>query len=802
MKELEARLAQVEDYLKEVNKATEDKADSQSPIQPDQPDQHFSNFNFDGEAGKAATVEDDSSKASETAQVPFDMPSFVPENNDSESFFNDAQLMGLGMTEALPPFEAMEELNTLFFKSMYYFCPVVHPARYLQAFYSGPLMKPPMCLQYAIWALAAIGNDKYDQYHEVFYRRARQYGDSDEMKGFGEHFITIGHAQAWALMASYEAKCMLFTRAAISGAKCVRLVNMMGLDRLDGDPDEVPPTLAAPMNWVELEERRRVFWGAFTIDAHASISTGWPNLVNSEDITTRLPAPEEAFITGRQEEAPYLHEVYQGANYSGFAGMVVICQVFKIILHHVHRSKPSDRPEDVMNGNFWMRHRDLDNKLSSLFMFLPEKLRLPQNIRDPAATHSNLNMHASIICLHHAAIEKVDKHNLPGTIKQTSIYRLRSAAEAIVNIIKVTSHTPSIFKSPLCALSLYCATTVYVYLAKQDPTSGLSTIDLSNLELIVRAMEAISRFHEITRAFLQQACLDIERNGLANSIQMPMLRKYREMWNSTDSSIPLIARSSISKHSEVMPVLPGRLPLNNPKGRLRPSTLRMDKPSRVQLDSKVDKIMRGLMNRDCFQAVLGAVTRNVAVPDEPQLDLSNHKRKRASPSPAPDMMNPFGLANPSSSNTSNFKKPSEMPNPIGRAVSSDHAAPKTTGEAYPWESLGVLAQGQISLALPDRTASSSASSPANQGFGTGTDTMSGSSHTSPGIGLGKTLEENRIDLRAFQNRIATPLWPTTEQGFFAQMTETIMSNSLVGEVNDPWGILDAEIDWSQAPGTG
>lgn len=65
---------------------------------------------------------------------------------------------------------------------MYYFCPVVHPGRYLQSFYAGPLMKPPMCLQYAIWALAANGNEKYDQYHEVFYRRARQYGDSDEMK--------------------------------------------------------------------------------------------------------------------------------------------------------------------------------------------------------------------------------------------------------------------------------------------------------------------------------------------------------------------------------------------------------------------------------------------------------------------------------------------------------------------------------------------------------------------------------------------------------------------------------------------
>lgn len=312
-------------------------------------------------------------------------------------------------------------------------------------------------------------------------------------------------------------------------------------------------------------------------------------------------------------------------------------------------------------------------------------------------------------------------------------------------------------------------------------------------------MEAIARFHEITRAFLQQACLDIERNGLANSIQMPMLRKYREVWNTTESSIPLIARNSISKHSELMPVLPGRLPLSNPKGTLRPSRLRMDKGSGLQFDARVDKMMQGLISRDCFQAVLGAVTRNVA-PAEAQPDASNHKRKRASPSPAPDMMSPFGTSKPS--NTTSFNKANEMPNTFGKPASSSHAAPKTAGETYPWASLGVLAQGQISLALPDRTASSSASSPANQAFGTGTDTMSGSSHTSPGIGLGNTQEENRIDLRAFQNRIATPIWQTTEQTFFAQMTETIMNNPLTGDANDPWGILDADIDWSQAPGTG
>lgn len=98
-----------------------------------------------------------------------------------------------------------------------------------------------------------------------------------------------------------------------------------------------------------------------------------------------------------------------------------------------------------MNGTYWTRHRELDNTLSSLFMFLPEKFRMPENIRDASATHLNLNLHASIICLHHAAIEKAEKHGLPDHIKQNSIARLRAAAEEVVNIIRINTHATLFF---------------------------------------------------------------------------------------------------------------------------------------------------------------------------------------------------------------------------------------------------------------------------------------------------------------------------------------------------------------------
>ena len=157
-------------------------------------------------------------------------------------------------------------------------------------------------------------------------------------------------------------------------------------------------------------------------------------------MTTLLPCSEECFNQDKEEKTSSLEDAFKGASYSTFAGGVVICHLFNQILKHVHRGKPSDRPEDVEYGLFWTRHRDLDNTLSSAFMFLPERFRLPANLRDPTAVHTNLNLHASVICLHHAAVDKVDVHDLAPPLKASSLTRLKTAAEEIINIFKLTSH--------------------------------------------------------------------------------------------------------------------------------------------------------------------------------------------------------------------------------------------------------------------------------------------------------------------------------------------------------------------------
>src|SRR3569833_3970473 len=77
-------------------------------------------------------------------------------------------------------------------------------------------------------------------------------------------------------------------------------------------------------------------------------------------------------------------------------------------------------------------------------------------------------------------------------------------------------------------------------------------------------MVAIGKEHIITRAFLQQAILDIQRNGISTNVKIPCLDRFS--YTMRGHNIPPLARSSVSAHSKVQPPLPGRLPLRNPLG--------------------------------------------------------------------------------------------------------------------------------------------------------------------------------------------------------------------------------------------
>ncbi|KAJ3530660.1 hypothetical protein NM208_g9229 [Fusarium decemcellulare] len=498
---------------------------------------------------------------------------------------SDAPSMTLKNALPLPLQGIIECLTEAFFRLPYSDMKIIHPIRYMRAFRGDTTLKPPVFLQYAICALAAIGITEYDN-HNVFYLRARQCLEADETKGNDEQHVSIHHAQAWVLISLYEDKAMLFTRSIMSIARSRQICHLMSLDLLDEEHDSIDPE-PSPLSWIELEERRRVFWCSFVLDAITSISTGLSSLIDLDDIVVRLPASDDAFVSGIREEAPFLHTILEGAQPAGFAGIVILCQMFKEILRHMVQSSRTNTKGTVDN-TFWFRHHELDEQMSRISKLLEQNFYSPPDSQNKPFIRINLTLQASIICLHHAAIKECEKYESSQILARASIDRLQNAAEKALDIIKSFSDSAQIFENTLCSLSLYLVATAFVLMAKH-----LSPYAIRDLGTVVSIMENISPTHKITRAFLHRVYFDIKHSGVGAYIHLPGVGTSATPANqatAVSSSDSLDTHSTTSQHAQTSG-----------------AKLRNVAAWAVEEDA-------GALIWDCFTAILSAAKHNISAP--------------------------------------------------------------------------------------------------------------------------------------------------------------------------------------------
>lgn len=182
---------------------------------------------------------------------------------------------------------------------------------------------------------------------------------------------------------------------------------------------------------------------AFCQDRYASIGTGWPMTFDEKDILSNLPCSEEAFEMSRPENTQTLSEAMTPAGagkLSSFGGIVLMASLFGRNLIHLHRPDDEDDIDDSMNGEFWRRHRKLDNILLNTSLCLPSSLKLPVGLTDPNVIFTNMSIHTSTICLHQAAIFKADKMRMNQSVSGESKIRCITAANEIASIMRMISH--------------------------------------------------------------------------------------------------------------------------------------------------------------------------------------------------------------------------------------------------------------------------------------------------------------------------------------------------------------------------
>ncbi|KAF7548714.1 hypothetical protein G7Z17_g6872 [Cylindrodendrum hubeiense] len=433
----------------------------------------------------------------------------------------EGELIETGRFEQLPPQAVVEEFDI----------PMLHPSRYLASLYLPPHMQPPMCLQYAVMAIAAKVCPTYNHLANAFYRRARYYFEADEMK-------------CCMILAYYEAKNLWFSRSSMSTSRCVRLSQILGLHELDGELS-LGPILPPPKDWCEQEERRRTMWTIFCYDRYTSSTTGWPSLIDFRRIRTLLPASEEAFQVCIEEPSITLAEALSRDNSTNsvFGCRMISTHLFHECLDHTYKDHPDPDPSDFQNSVFWKRHGDLNNGLATAFVTLPDRLRTSENNNSPTAVTINLQLHTATICLHRIGVATANKHNIPKEVLSGTQARLLPAAHEIFNIVASFADVNAMFRNPMVAFASYMAGFVFL----EDFRDTENRQSETNMGALMDLMVAIGQQNTVTASLAVQMAHTMQKTGIDPSA----VEKVKSLMAKMDLKGPLMAKPNESSGSVV-----------------------------------------------------------------------------------------------------------------------------------------------------------------------------------------------------------------------------------------------------------
>lgn len=195
------------------------------------------------------------------------------------------------------PLSPLHELTVghreqLYFDRVHAVAPIVQESRYLTWSRRPDKSKAQMCLQYAMWALAASLSTQFQLERRGLYTEARQLLlalEAEVVVGqTSASAVRLEQVQAWMLLVLYELTNadLTYQRGMLSAGRAFRLVQIMRLYEIDRDDVPRADQGHGEMDWIELESLRRAFWLAYTIDRFSSAIEGLPLAFNERQAGT------------------------------------------------------------------------------------------------------------------------------------------------------------------------------------------------------------------------------------------------------------------------------------------------------------------------------------------------------------------------------------------------------------------------------------------------------------------------------------------------------------------------------------
>ncbi|KAJ0120425.1 Glucose-repressible protein [Diaporthe amygdali] len=361
-----------------------------------------------------------------------------------------------------PSRELVEDLTATYFDRIHHAAPMLHQARYVASLQLSSDLQLPSCLRLAVMASGACVSPAHRSLAVTLYEQARDLAEADETNDEGESFITLAHAQCWLLLANFEARRAAFMRAAMSLGRARQL-------------------------------------------------PGTRSRLKSAAGLVALPVSEEAFTHSSTELTQTLDESLRqkAVLRSPLAARALVSDLLHRSLMLAQESSPvvderlGEQQQPIVD-QYWSRHRDLDNALTSMFLMLPESLRLPAAFRCQQAVFVNILIHVAIICLHQSATRRVQA--VVGM--RQSRERMFAAAKEIQHIFGMVQDLEMALRNPMQDFAAYTAALVFLERLATDHGGEASR---SNVNFLLDVLNIVSQTNPAAQASAVRLTADLER---------------------------------------------------------------------------------------------------------------------------------------------------------------------------------------------------------------------------------------------------------------------------------------------------
>lgn len=184
-----------------------------------------------------------------------------------------------------------------------------------------------------------------------------------------------------------------------------------------------------------------------------------------------------------------------------------------------------DEEEEDEASHYWSRFRRLNHDLTSIFLMLPEGMRMPAAFSCQHAVFINVLSHVAIICLHQSAMRRVRAENdhsdhpetsAPATdpsLAPTAALRQRrdrmlAAAKEIQHIFSIAQDLEMALRNPMQDFSAYTAALVFLERIAEDHEDAASR---SSVAFLLDVLHIAGQANPSAKVFAARLAADLER---------------------------------------------------------------------------------------------------------------------------------------------------------------------------------------------------------------------------------------------------------------------------------------------------